>query len=175
MLAEVMAEAGWCFDDVELFVTTLGPGSFTGIRAGVAASRALALSTGKPAFGVTTLEAMAASIDHEGPRTCILRGRQGTVYAQRFAADGLAVTDAVAMRETAVLDLCEPGDLLLIDATDGLEGAMQVTIDGPSVARAAMIRIGHGEPVGSGFSLHPVYLRDPGARLGAGRPLVSAA
>jgi tRNA threonylcarbamoyladenosine biosynthesis protein TsaB len=179
MLAEVMAEAGWCFDEVELLAATLGPGNFTGIRAGVAAARALALSTGRPAVGVTTLEAMAAAVDGV-PRTCVLGGRQGTVYAQRFAADGWPVTEAVVMRETAVVDLCEPGDLLLTDAPAGLtgaglEGAMPVSIDGPIVARAAMARIARGERPGPGSALHPVYLRDSGARLGAGRPLVSVA
>lgn len=175
MLAEVMAEAGWRFDEVDLLVVTLGPGSFTGIRAGVAAARALSLSAGKPALGVSTLEAMAATVADGAARTCVLRGRQGTVYAQRFAADGLPVTEAGIMPETAVADLCEPGDMLLTDDATGLEGAMPVGVDAPAVARAALARLDRGARPGPGTLLRPLYMRDSGARLGAGRPLVGAA
>lgn len=175
MLTEVMAQAGWSFDEVDLVAVTLGPGTFTGIRAGVAAARALALATGKPALGVSTLEAMAAAVDDERSRTCVLRGRQGTVYAQRFAADGLPVTEAAVMPESALAGLSRPGDIVLADQAAGLEGAMQVGIDGTAVARAALVRMGRGERPARGTSLRPLYMRDSGARVGAGRPLVGAA
>lgn len=175
MLAEVMAEAGWRFDEVDLLAVTLGPGSFTGIRAGVAAARALSLAAGTPTLGVSTLEAIAATVANGAARTCVLRGRQGTVYAQRFAADGLPVTEAGIMPETAVADLCGPDDMLLTDEATGLVGAMQVGIDAEAVARAALARLGRGERPGPGTLLRPLYMRDSGARLGAGRPLVGAA
>lgn len=175
LVAEVMTEAGWTFAEVELIATTLGPGSFTGIRAGVAAARALALATGRPALGVSTLEAMAASRPPGVARTCIVTGRQGTVFAQRFAADGLPVTGAAGMPEAAARRLRRAGDLLLVDGATMLEEAMQVTVDGPAVARAALARIARGERPGAGTFLRPLYLRDSGARSDAGRPLVSAA
>ena len=175
MLAAAMAQAGWSFDEVDLIAATLGPGSFTGIRAGVAAARALALATGKPALGVSTLEAMAAAVDHPGSRTCVLRGRRGTVYAQRFAAGGLPVTEAAILPENALAGLYGAGDMVLADQAAGLEGAMQVSIDGTAVARAALARIGRGERPAEGAALRPFYMRDSGARVGAGRPLVGAA
>lgn len=175
MLAEAMTRAGWSFDEVELIATTLGPGSFTGIRAGVAAARALAVSTGRPAMGVSTLEAMAAALSQDVSCTCILRGRQGTVYGQRFAVGGLPVTEAVTMSESAVGDLRRPGDMLLTDQAAGIEGATQVSVDGIAVARAALARIERGERPGAGVTLRPLYMRDSGARAGAGRPLVGAA
>ncbi|HMR29677.1 MAG TPA: tRNA (adenosine(37)-N6)-threonylcarbamoyltransferase complex dimerization subunit type 1 TsaB [Geminicoccaceae bacterium] len=175
MLAEVMAGASWSFDEVELVAVTLGPGSFTGIRAGVAAARALALATGRPAMGVSTLEAMSAAVEDRRSRTCVLRGRQGTVYAQRFAVGGLPVTQAAIMPENELAGLVGAGDVVLTDGALGLEGAIEVSIDGTAVARAALARIGRGERPADGTALRPLYMRDSGARIGAGRPLVGAA
>ncbi len=59
MIAEVMDEAGLAFSGIEQIAVTVGPGSFTGVRVGIAAARALALATGKPVLGMTSLAAMA--------------------------------------------------------------------------------------------------------------------
>jgi tRNA threonylcarbamoyladenosine biosynthesis protein TsaB len=59
MIAEVMAGAGLAFDQIERFAVTAGPGSFTGVRVGVAAARAFALAAGRPVVGVSSLEVIA--------------------------------------------------------------------------------------------------------------------
>jgi tRNA threonylcarbamoyladenosine biosynthesis protein TsaB len=64
MIAEVMAAAGRAFSDVERFAVTVGPGTFTGVRVGVAAARAFALAAGRPVVGVTSLEVLAARARH---------------------------------------------------------------------------------------------------------------
>jgi tRNA threonylcarbamoyladenosine biosynthesis protein TsaB len=69
MIAEVMADAGLDFDQVERFAVTVGPGSFTGVRVGVAAARAFALASGRAVVGVSSLEVIAARGRHLlGPR-----------------------------------------------------------------------------------------------------------
>src|SRR5688572_11362625 len=60
LIARVMGEAKTPFADLDRIAVTTGPGSFTGLRVGIAAARGIALATGKPAFGVTTLAAFAA-------------------------------------------------------------------------------------------------------------------
>jgi tRNA threonylcarbamoyladenosine biosynthesis protein TsaB len=60
MIAEVMAGAGLEFQQIERFAVTVGPGSFTGVRVGVAAARAFALAAGRPVVGVFSLEVIAA-------------------------------------------------------------------------------------------------------------------
>src|SRR5262247_2618714 len=59
MIAEVMDGADLAFADIDRIAVTLGPGTFTGVRVGISAARALALATGKPVDGVTSLAAMA--------------------------------------------------------------------------------------------------------------------
>jgi tRNA threonylcarbamoyl adenosine modification protein YeaZ len=175
LLAEVMAEAQWCFADIELIAATLGPGTFTGIRAGVAAARALALATGRPAVGVSSLEALAASVRPGRAVTCVVAGRRGSVFAQRFGADGAPLTEARVLPADAIGGLRRPGDLLLVGGGASLDAAIEAVVDGGVVARAAMARLARGEPPGPGWALRPLYLRDAGARAEAGRPLVSAA
>lgn len=61
MVQDVMAEAGVGFADVGLIVTTVGPGSFTGLRIGLSTARAFGLARDIPVQGVGTMDAMAAS------------------------------------------------------------------------------------------------------------------
>src|SRR2546421_12154005 len=60
LVARVMQQAQTRFVDLHRIAVTTGPGSFTGLRVGISAARAIALATGLPAGGVTTLEAYAA-------------------------------------------------------------------------------------------------------------------
>ena len=59
MVEAVLAEAGAAYGDLDLLATTVGPGTFTGLRVGLAAARGLAVAGGLPVVGVTTLEALA--------------------------------------------------------------------------------------------------------------------
>src|SRR5258708_11215382 len=62
LIAAVMSEANVGFAELDRIAVTVGPGSFTGLRVGVAAARGIALATGKPAVGVTTLAALAGPL-----------------------------------------------------------------------------------------------------------------
>lgn len=85
MIDRVLADAGVAIDAVERIGVCTGPGSFTGIRAGVAAVRGLALGRGIPAVGVTRFEALAES-GVRGP--IALPGRAGQIYVQAVSPDG---------------------------------------------------------------------------------------
>lgn len=60
LIARVMKQAALDFADLDRLAVTVGPGSFTGLRVGIAAARGIALSAEKPVFGVSTLSAYAA-------------------------------------------------------------------------------------------------------------------
>ncbi len=60
LIARVMKAAGMTFPDLDRLVVTTGPGSFTGLRVGIAAARGLGVATKIPVVGVSTLSAYAA-------------------------------------------------------------------------------------------------------------------
>ncbi|WP_138421678.1 tRNA (adenosine(37)-N6)-threonylcarbamoyltransferase complex dimerization subunit type 1 TsaB [Maritimibacter alexandrii] len=82
LLQDVMTTAGLSFDDLDAVAVGVGPGNFTGIRIAVSAARGLALGLGKPAIGVSTLEAQA--LGHPRPCRAVADARRGMVYVQVF-------------------------------------------------------------------------------------------
>ncbi|MBR7098206.1 MAG: tRNA (adenosine(37)-N6)-threonylcarbamoyltransferase complex dimerization subunit type 1 TsaB [Clostridia bacterium] len=71
--------------DVELFAVSAGPGSFTGIRIGVATLKGLAFGSGKPCVGVSTLEAMAYRLQAPNGLICpVMNARRKQVYTALF-------------------------------------------------------------------------------------------
>src|SRR6202050_2250653 len=60
LIRRIMDDAGTAFRDLDRVVVTTGPGSFTGLRVGIAAGRGIGVATGLPVGGVSTLFAFAA-------------------------------------------------------------------------------------------------------------------
>jgi tRNA threonylcarbamoyladenosine biosynthesis protein TsaB len=91
MVAAMMAEAGVPFGTLDRLAVTVGPGSFTGIRIGLAAARGMALAADIPVIGVTTLAAVAHGVDPRARagRTLLVALDAGRpdLFVQAFAAD----------------------------------------------------------------------------------------
>jgi len=85
-----LAAAGRQFADIGRIAVAVGPGSFTGIRVGVAAARGFGLALGIPVVGVTTLEGLVADARAEtgGPVTVAVHGGRGQIFLQSFSSDG---------------------------------------------------------------------------------------
>ncbi len=66
--------------DVELWAAGLGPGSYTGIRVGIAAAKGFALATGRPLVGAGSVEALALEHGHDGAVAVIVDARRGEFY-----------------------------------------------------------------------------------------------
>jgi tRNA threonylcarbamoyladenosine biosynthesis protein TsaB len=73
--------------DVDLFAVAVGPGSFTGLRIGVATVKALAATLNKPVVGVSTLEAIALSVGESRATVALLPAGRGEVFVQLFSVD----------------------------------------------------------------------------------------
>lgn len=91
LVDEVEEEAGFRSLDCDRLGVTVGPGTFTGLRVGLAAARGLALATGLPLVGITTLQAIAANTasetaPEEGRVLALLDAKRGEVYTQHFEA-----------------------------------------------------------------------------------------
>jgi tRNA threonylcarbamoyl adenosine modification protein YeaZ len=91
MLDRVVSRVEGGFASLGRVVVTVGPGSFTGLRVGIAAARAVGLATGAPVVGVTTLSALIAPY-LVSPRyrlvAAAIDARGGRVYAQAIAPSG---------------------------------------------------------------------------------------
>jgi tRNA threonylcarbamoyladenosine biosynthesis protein TsaB len=95
LLQRVMQQAGLGFPDIDRIAVTTGPGSFTGLRVGVAAARGIALAAQKPAVGLSTLSAYAAphiAGDERFPVVAAIDARHDHVYLQVFAPGGRLFT-----------------------------------------------------------------------------------
>lgn len=101
--------AGVAIDDVELFAVAAGPGSFTGLRVGIATIQGLAMASGRRVVPVSTLEALAASAPGDARRVAAwMDAQRGEVFAQIFTRAGTsltAVTGAINAAPDVVLDL----------------------------------------------------------------------
>ena len=93
MVEEVRGEAGLDYAELDLLAATVGPGTFTGVRIGLATARALSLASGVPLIGVTTLSAVAeAAAENAAANDSLLivhDARRAQVYVQLF--DGAVV------------------------------------------------------------------------------------
>lgn len=166
----VLDQAGVALSAVDRIAVTVGPGSFTGIRVGVAAARGFALSLGVPAVGITTLAVMAEAQRLKTPGRPVLAAmdaKRNEIYLQAFDADGYALDEAraVSIEEAQAFAAGFGGEitgsatpLLKPDASGDHANHFPISI----VARlAAAADPSSGKP-------KPLYLRGPDAKPQAG-------
>ncbi len=107
MTADLLKNTGLTMEDVDVIAVAAGPGSFTGIRIGVAAAKGLAWPGDKPCAPCSTLESMAWQCAHLDGEICVaMDARRKQVYNARFAArDGqltrLSEDRAIGLEELA--------------------------------------------------------------------------
>ena len=94
--------------DIDAIAVAVGPGSFTGIRIGIAAAKGLAFGADKPAIGVSTLAAMAGNVAFcDGLVICAMDARRQQIYNALFEAKDGALTRLTEDRAIALSDLLE--------------------------------------------------------------------
>ena len=106
MVEEAFEKTGLSVDKCDVFSVVVGPGSFTGVRLGVSAVKALCHATGKPCVAVDALEATAWGAGmFDGVICPIQDARAGQVYAACF--DGMTLERVMDDTPIPVTDLCE--------------------------------------------------------------------
>ena len=169
LVQEAMVEAGLGFDKLERIGVTVGPGSFTGLRVGLAFAKGLASALSIPAVGVGALEALAEP--ERGNVVAVLDAKRGQVYLQAFsdgapvsAPDALPIETAAArVAEFAPDTLIGTGAVLLAGVRPGVRVIEADVTDPVAVARLAAVR--------SPVPPRPLYLRAPDAKLPGGKTL----
>ena len=174
MVARVMDAARLEFSDIDRIAVTVGPGSFTGVRVGIAAARGIALAAGKPAIGLTTLAAFTAphvAAGFAGTVVPVIDARHGQVYLQVFGPGGRAV---IAPRLAAVREAVEQARsrapaLITGSAADLVAAEWPASDPPPTVVTAGAPEIGWVARLGAAAQEDralpkPLYLRAPDAR-----------
>ena len=178
MAEDLLKQCGKTMSDVTAVAVAEGPGSFTGVRIGVAAAKGLAWGGQIPCYGVSTLEAMAVSLGAwEGHICACMDARRNQVYNALFRMNNGSVERVTEDRAIALADLKEElkdisGPIFLVG--DGsmlthktLSGAIDSLILPPEhrmhqravgVALLAEKKQADGE-AGDGNALSPNYLR----------------
>jgi tRNA threonylcarbamoyladenosine biosynthesis protein TsaB len=100
MVERVIAKLDGGWSRVERIGVVVGPGSYTGLRVGIAAARAAALATGRPAVGITTLAALAAplvGVCEDVPIAAAIDARHGNLFFQLFSPEGRPLEEPAAL------------------------------------------------------------------------------
>ncbi|WP_395515724.1 tRNA (adenosine(37)-N6)-threonylcarbamoyltransferase complex dimerization subunit type 1 TsaB [Pseudorhizobium flavum] len=173
---EALAQAGRPLSDVGRIAVVVGPGSFTGIRVGVAAARGLALSLGVQAVGVTTLEVLAhAFLDggHSGPVVAAMDAKRGELYVQAFAADGNSLGEPQALPPQAARDLAASLSADLTGSGRDLAMGGEASAGADRFDISIIARLGAAKPLDAARP-KPLYLRGPDAKPQTGYALARA-
>ena len=106
MAEDMLKQCGKTAGDVQAVAVAEGPGSFTGVRIGVAAAKGFAWGKQIPCFGISTLEAMAESLGVFSGIVCpCMDARRAQVYNALFRAEGGKLTRLTPDRAIALADL----------------------------------------------------------------------
>jgi tRNA threonylcarbamoyladenosine biosynthesis protein TsaB len=170
LVRDIMAEAGCGFDRLDRIGVTVGPGSFTGLRVGLAFAQGLGAALDRPVVGISALNALAASLNEpSGPIAALIDARRGQVYA-RFFADGapLGPDEALSLDDAArrvaeqgpEIALVGNGAAVLADAFPDLRFARRDDRVAPSAQALARLSAA-ADP--TTHPPRPLYLRAPDA------------
>jgi len=170
LLERVLSEAGWDKQTLERVAVGVGPGSFTGLRVGIAFAQGIALGLGIPLVGLGSLRVMSAACPLPGVRVPLLDARRGEVFAAAYDAAGEEQLAPVALaRESALTTLAERlgREVVLLgevvaELRPGASAAVHRSegTDLPDAGALALQAVG---PAGSTPFVEPLYVRDAGA------------
>jgi tRNA threonylcarbamoyladenosine biosynthesis protein TsaB len=186
MIDAAMREAAVRAAELDLVATTVGPGSFTGIRVGLAAAHGIALAIDRQLIGVTGFEAVSIGI--AGPdRNCAgfllvaLESRREDLYVQLFDGSCEPIEEPAAVMPATLGEAVNGtiGAAPLLIAGDAAQRAARIFSERPfttileesapnavGVLQAALRRWRLREPIDRP---HPLYLRPPDVTLSSGR------
>jgi tRNA threonylcarbamoyladenosine biosynthesis protein TsaB len=160
MILEVVEQAGLKLTDIGAYAVTHGPGTFTGLRVGLAMVRALAQVSGKPAIGVGTFEALAMAV-FARPLCVLIETKRQDYYTKLFE-DGVD-HDGACLSPDDLRDFLKPEWTLAGDALDRAKqetGCTNMCVELAAAKPAHIIALAAQQLSLGGHALpEPLYLR----------------
>jgi tRNA threonylcarbamoyladenosine biosynthesis protein TsaB len=173
MIARVMRRADLKFLALDRVAVTTGPGSFTGLRVGIAAARGIALAAARPAVGVSTFAVYAAPHIGDGtaPVMAAIDAKHGHVYLQVFGPAGepqvgpciAAIPDAVRTVSGQAPRIVGSGAAILLSAWPGSEPPPSLVDQRDAPVIECVARLG-AATLETEAPPKPLYLRAPDAQ-----------
>jgi tRNA threonylcarbamoyladenosine biosynthesis protein TsaB len=172
-VADVMERAGVDWAELDAIAVGVGPGTFTGLRIGIATARALATAAGLPLRRVSSLAALAAGID-DLVRLPLIDARRGEVFAALYEGEREFWPPSV-MRPEELIEQLGNASATPLAAGDGslrFRGMLEdagIRVE-PADSEAHLVRarcvcrLGLGAPDESPEAVLPDYLREPDAK-----------
>ncbi len=173
LVDRVLAEAGLTRSAIDRLAVGIGPGSFTGLRVGIALAQGIALGLDRPVVGVGSLSAMARAVPHSDPRVrvAVLDARRGELFLGAYDVHGDALMRPCAvLRERAaahvIAALGDQDAVAIGEAAAELGPSLPVFASPESALPHAtfVALLGVGADMRAS-SLEPDYVRDSGATL----------
>jgi tRNA threonylcarbamoyladenosine biosynthesis protein TsaB len=171
LIEQALAGAGWTRGSLDRLAVGVGPGSFTGLRVGIALAQGIALGLDRPLVGIGSLRAMASGVGMEDARVriAVLDARRGELFVAAYAADGRelfapSALPAAAARQELGAALSGQAAVMVGESAADLGG------DWPAL-RGATLDLPHATTVARLGTLidpavapaDPVYVRGSGA------------
>ena len=176
-IRSLLDEARWSPDAIDLIACDLGPGSYTGLRVGLAAAKGLALALARPIIGVASLDAMADAARDQARVLCpAIDAKWEQIYGAVYE-DGRRTTDYLAEKPDAFAARVPKGAFVFGDALDAYGGLFRDVTRGPRELWdprpervAALGQRAYEEGTRhDAATLAPLYLRPTEAELKFGR------
>jgi tRNA threonylcarbamoyladenosine biosynthesis protein TsaB len=173
-IKRILDALGWQASDIDYFACGLGPGSFTGMRVGVATIKGLAWSLHKPIIGISTLDILARAVKAKGVRVIpMIDAKRHLVYCSVYKTEGsiqkrimpyLLLTEAQFQKKMRPKSTIF-GDALLLYKENILSNIKNVTIldsdywypRGHNIIELALERIKQ-KKLSNSFKIKPIYL-----------------
>jgi len=179
-LIRVLEGAGLGVSDVDLLAVAAGPGSFTGLRVGIATMQGLAVSTGRRVVPVSALDALARAARDSGSRIAAwMDAQRGQVFAALYEADGHPVAAPTALSPAETLEAwgrdvrSSPSVLFIGDGAIRYAGLIRAELgDAAGIAEApplagiiGLMASDAPERAVAPHAVVPIYIRRPDAEL----------
>ncbi len=156
LVLDMVGQAKLDFENIDLIVTTIGPGAFTGLRIGLSAAQSFGLVLDVPVIGVTTLEVLAAqylaehSIQNDQKLAVLIETKRADFYFQLFCSAGGAVSAPQAISASEVVKQTKGGRVIFV---------------GDALTRFCE----ESDVSSSDFTFHEILLPDPNIMVALGQ------